>query len=729
MRILLLSGALLLASLLTPPSGAAAPSPDLVRTVTYQGRSLTVRLHPVDLRAPGFEVLVQQPDGSLQPVAAPAPRSYLGSVDGLPSAVASGIVDSDGVVEGQIVFDRGGLWRFDDSSVYETRGLTQPSDYHWPSADNAALNVSVAPGQVGRTSYRWDIGFDLDNAWFTADPIGGSVAKAVDAVELAAVSLLDVYEPDALLRPAVGRVVIRASAAQDPYGTAADLGTLRTEWTTNQTDAGVDDVALFKDGGGGVAYIGAAGTDWGLAVSGGQGAPAIVLRHELGHTWGANDNHTNGPEGATIMSGNAFERFDGTELSAMMRYRDQQQRGSAPFTPVPRFTVPVPPYAALDLVDTMTSGVPYSFRPTANDHDANLDALALASVSARSHLGGQVTRSGDVVTYRPPSVRTRTVDRLSYVVRDATGRTATGIALLRVDPYRSPGSPRTWRRVALLPSVRYSLVNTQSGLGVAPRAPRAERGALLQRASSGSPSVLVAKRGAGYQLRSAASTGCWAAVARTGVRREPCRNVRAQRWLAVAHPKAGTSLVNVQTGRCLEPAGASVFGGARLVQVRCGLSFGQSWRFDPPPVSAWTRATTSAAPVRLRQVSGGLDLGIPDGAGSETALTLRGDAGALTRFTFRQRTGGTEVRNQQTDGCLDVYSDSHTAGDQVGSWSCHGGTNQAWSVLRNPAGGVTLRAVGSGLCLSGQALSGQAGRLVQVTCGLGAAQRWQVLAG
>ncbi|WP_183092748.1 M12 family metallo-peptidase [Nocardioides stalactiti] len=421
------------------PAGRAAAPAEVVRHVTYEGRTLTVRMRPVRTRAPGFEVLVQQGDGDLVPTAAPAARSYLGSVDGLRGALAAGIVRSDGKVEGIIVFDRGGTWQFVDDTVTGTRGLEQPDSFHWPTADDADRNVTVTRGQVGTTTYRWDVAYDLANRWFThPDTIGGSVARALDAVELNTVILLAAYEVDARLRPATGRVVIRGLASAEPYGGYTDLlGKVKTEWETNQSDAGADAVALWQgsDSGGGVAYVNVIGSAWSVSSNGGTGTPWVVTRHEIGHNWGASDNHTNGPEGATIESGNAYHRFDGTELSAIIRLRDDRLGWEVPpFPAVRTLREPVPPYAALDLLRRSTAGVARHFRPTKNDHDANGGLLSLKSVRGRSHLGGRLTRDGNVVTYLPPDVTETSVDWVRYVVRDPSGRTATGVILFRVVP-------------------------------------------------------------------------------------------------------------------------------------------------------------------------------------------------------------------------------------------------------------------------------------------------------
>ncbi|MFE4198085.1 Ig-like domain-containing protein [Paenarthrobacter sp. NPDC056912] len=428
------------AGVVSAPEAIAEDPALLSRTVSYEGKNLTLRLSPVPVHASKFEVLVQQEDGSLAPYTAPAERAYLGSVDEDSGARASGIIDSEGIFQGTVVFDRGGTWFVRDDTVTRTRGLEQPT-FRWPSSEDATRNVSTAPDQVGTTSYGWTLGYDVDNDWFTSAPVNGSVEKALDYIDLAAVSLLDVYESNALLRPSLGRVIIRASPTQDPYvgkDTGQRLVAVRTAWSAGHRDADVDDVALLHGSGeGGLGYVGTAGSmDWGYTVSDSPGSSYVVQRHEFAHTWSVRDNHTNGPEGATIVSGNSYDRFDGTELSAIMRYRD---KNLGKFTNIGRFNPALPPYAALDMVDDLTATVPYPFNPVANDHDANADALSLQSVTTTSALGGTLTRAGDTVTYTPPKVTSpQTLDWAQYVVQDSTGKTATGTMLFRINPTAAP---------------------------------------------------------------------------------------------------------------------------------------------------------------------------------------------------------------------------------------------------------------------------------------------------
>lgn len=704
-------------------AGSLAPSV-LERTVTHDGRSLKVRLSRVNTRAPGFEVLVQQASGALVPAAAPAERSYLGTVDGVPGASAAAVLRSDGKVEGLIVFDRGGTWQFVDSTVVGTRGLTQPTTYRWPSATDASRNVTVVPGQVGSTTYRWSVGYDLANRWFSdAATINGSVARALDAVELNTVILQAAYETDARLRPATGRVIIRASATAEPYaGYASPLGDVREEWRTAQADSGVDAVALWHGAGagGGVAYLSTIASDYGVSSNGGTGAPWVVTRHELGHVWGASDNHTNGPEGATINSGNQFHRFDGTELSAILRLRNNRlARAVSPFEVVPAQTVPLPPYAALDLVIHQTSGTAFRFRPTANDHDANGNALALAGVSSRSQLGGRLSYSGNVVTYVPPQVTSRTTDFVRYVVRDSTGRTATGVVLFRVDPAPQPGPVSSWPSVAVADATGYAVVNTQSGL----RMGRNSAGALVQRGAAGTLTSFKVRRFTGYAIRRVGG-GCLEARSDGSMAIVRCRAIAAQRFRFVKHPVTGTAVVSARFGTCLHPDRASMKSGARIRHRRCGLSLAMSWGVRAPDVSTWRPVSPTAGQRSLVQLGSGRPAGVPAAASGNSALLIREPDGTATRVIIARNANGThQLRNARTGRCYDAYSAA--AGGAVGTYSCGTQDNQQWRVLANPAGGLSFRLVRGGLCL-GVANRSVGTGLTMNACGLGVGVRWRI---
>lgn len=421
----------------TPPSPPAAHQAQrghvLRHTVVSGADRYRLRLHPVDLRGPHFAVLAQQADGSLQPVDVGPTRAYAGSVVGVPSAVAVAVRRRDGGLAGQVTIDGRETLFFDGREVTGTDGTDRPA-YHWPSADDPALDRTVKRSQIEPFTRQWEVGYDLDHSYLGGE-LGGSVDAAMDGVELTTVEMLATYESDARLRPAIGRVVLRSTQATSPYaGREAELSDVRAQWDEALDDDVVDTVAyLHSDGdGGGVAYVGTVGGDYAVSLDG-SGNDIAIIRHELGHTWGPHDDHTNGPEGQTIMSGNDYARFDGTELAAILTTRDERLEDSpGRFPKVRTSRVQLPPYATLDLRDHVHAGATVRVRPTANDLDANGDRVQLRSVPRRSHLGARLRTEGDRVVYRAPrGSAPGTVDWFRYTVSDGHGGVASGVVVLR----------------------------------------------------------------------------------------------------------------------------------------------------------------------------------------------------------------------------------------------------------------------------------------------------------
>lgn len=723
------------ASTTSSASASAAVAGEITQTMTRDGKTVTVRLQPFQLRGPGFEVLVQQPDGTMVKQDVGGERGYLGSVDGDPAATATAILTSSGTLEGSVVFDRGTQWRFTNGTVTEVRGASQPSSFGWPSASNASYNRSTAPGQAGTTTYRWDIGYDLASDWFT-DPntINGSVSKALDTVESTVSEMAALYMTDALLRPALGRVIIRADVARDPYAGGMGLGQLADVWADTQQDAAVDVVVGNSNptGSGGVAYVGTAATGWTSAKASGPWGKPNTVRHEIGHNWGVHDNHTNNPEGSTVNSGNSYARFDGTEVSAILRHRDGVIRN---LTNVGVLSAPLPPYAALDLAEGATSGVTRRVSPIANDHDANADALALASVQPTSKLGGSVTMGADnTISYTPPTVTAAgTVDSVQYVVRDATGRTATGVVEFKVDPYVAPGPATSWPDAPVRTGLQYRITNQQSGLVATARNEDLTSPALVQRPDSrldANRFTLVNAGGNGtspyYRVKNVATGKCMdvnqSVASGTTVIQSTCSDLKSLKWRVVTHPRAGQTLLSVKSGLCLAPQGGSLSSGAPLTQVDCDLSLASAWTVAVPPAAEWQPAPAPNQTTRylLQSRSTGLEAGVT--SNNYFALATAGTGLAVT---FTANPDGTwAIKKAGTNTCMDGYGST-----DLGTWGCSGADNQKWRLLQHPGGGVALQNVRSGTCAQPTGGATTAGTLlVRQPCTDEPTQRWNLVA-
>ena len=103
----------------------------------------------------------------------------------------------------------------------------------------------------------------------------GSMAKAFEQIEYSVSVVRAIYMRDVLLRPYLGRVIVRAILAHDPYTglTQGDyLSAVRLEWNNNHASASTDVVAGVSPSkiGGGLAWVGVVGTSSKYSVSQGN---------------------------------------------------------------------------------------------------------------------------------------------------------------------------------------------------------------------------------------------------------------------------------------------------------------------------------------------------------------------------------------------------------------------------------------------------------------------------
>lgn len=429
----------------------AAPD-TLTQSVSYGGETITLQLKKENLRGAHFEVLVQNSSGGYDAYTPAEERSYLGTVDEYPGAVACGIQMDDGTFKGAVYFDRGGTWFTQGSSVTDTRGLEYSSnfaDFQYPSAP------SVSAGQAGSTTYAYDLGVDVDYGYYSG-PGSSSVAKTFELIEYGISVDRALYMRDAMLRPYLGRVIIRADQIQDPYaglGGAAYLNALKDHWNANHTAANSDLVAGISPGkvGGGLGWVGVVGASNGYSVSdsGSEGYFGVIFRHEMGHNWGCNHSVGGSPEGKGIMGGNLPARFTGCELNDIFAHRDNRISVGGIVDNEGTYTaVNLPPYAALDPVTMEIEAgkvEPVTIDVLANDFDANGHSFTLSSYQTTSSLGYPITVSvgtgangQDELIYS--ALGGSDFDYFSYTIEDSSGQTATGYVVINSIPV----TPRLW---------------------------------------------------------------------------------------------------------------------------------------------------------------------------------------------------------------------------------------------------------------------------------------------
>ncbi len=412
----------------------AAPA-TLTQSVTYNSETITMQLTKEYLRGGHFELLEQNSSGGYDTVTPVDERSYIGTVDEHLGAVSCGILKDDGTFWGVVYFDRGVTWFTLGTAVYETRALDYSNftNFQYPTAP------SVATGQAGTTMYAFDVGIDADYYYYAA---AGSTAAAFEQIEFSTSAVRTIYMRDALLQQYLGRVIIRASLAQDPYEGASDyLGAVRTEWNTNHTGADRDLVASVSPtiAGSGVAWVGVVGTSSAYSINGSNayGDFSIVWRHEMGHNWSNGHYVGNNPEGAGIMGGNAPGRFSGCEVYKVLSHRDSRL---GIFDDLGTYTaIDIPPYAALDATTfTINTVGSVTVDVLGNDYDANGDSLTIAAFDPLSKEGAAITLSSgtgpggrDELIYTP--LNKIGTDSFYYTIVDSLGQTASGVSLIYGD--------------------------------------------------------------------------------------------------------------------------------------------------------------------------------------------------------------------------------------------------------------------------------------------------------
>lgn len=422
-------------SMLISTAAIAAPE-TLTQSVTHEGETITMQLTKENLRGENFELWSQNAAGTYDIIDVVPERSYVGTVDEYPGAISCGILQDNGIFRGAVYFKRGGSWFTSGNSVNSTRGMDAET---W-TGYNVSSSPTVTAGQAGSTMYAYELAVDVDYNYFGS--AGSNNSTAFESIEYSVALVRATYMRDALLRPYLGRVIIRATLEHDPYTGQSQggyLSALKTEWENNQSDTNPDLVAGASPAkiGGGLAWVGTVGTASGYSVSqsGGTGDFNVVFRHEMGHNWGCGHYVGGNPEGTGIMGGNKVGRFTGAELNRIFNHRDSRIALGGILDPEGTYTkVELPPYASMDLIKLkQVEMLQTSIDVLANDFDVNGQAISLQDFDKVSAQGATITQQGQLLTYKPTGSFTGT-DYFTYTIVDTTGKIAEGVAIVDVLP-------------------------------------------------------------------------------------------------------------------------------------------------------------------------------------------------------------------------------------------------------------------------------------------------------
>lgn len=375
------------------------PPQQFTATFTNGSNSITVNFQQHSIRSANFSVIVQDDNGNLNPYVARLSSTYLGTPVGWPGALACATIAPDGVtLRSHIIFEDGYSWS--GSTPLTGGALGGSGDTNW---NKRWPDSTPGPGGAGSNVYAVEVGFDA--AWRYLNAHGLDIDKTIFDIELGLLETNIIYLRDTGIEHLIGRVVIRQSQSKDPYETTGDyLNMVHGQWYFNALPPSTHDTAVVITPlqSGGFSTVRTIGTVDARSSVGASDDPYIVLRHELGHGWGASDYHGSMAEGVTIMNGNQLARISSPELAAMISHRNAKVSS---FDNLGPYSFPIPPRASLDIA-YVPEGRSVAIDVLSNDHDANGDAITILDFDTTSTLanfdgialtpigtGGTVSRS------------------------------------------------------------------------------------------------------------------------------------------------------------------------------------------------------------------------------------------------------------------------------------------------------------------------------------------------
>ena len=409
-----------------------------VHTLSSDDESFTINFSRFSSRGPLFEVALQQSDGSFQVVDAGEPRTYIGTVDGQPGAVAACVRRSDGEIYTRMTFETGFEWiDYNGELRIEERELT-PS---WPT-------FGLRDGGAGHDLYAQDLFIDVPSRYYGT--VGATPETCLEMIDFSMTAINLIYFRDVNLFNRIGRVSIRADEDEDPYVVAnnsrpdlLDIVEVESQpWIGGPDSATDHDLATVVQsliGGGisrGVGTIGRGVSANGAFDRGDFSSPA---RHELAHGWGVDHFDGRGPdeelspEGRTINSGNGLAKMSAPEMQLALNERDN----TVSFLTNLATTAPdMPPRAADDRlrIDEIIVGQTFQVDPLINDNDSNGEALSIVSANATSHLGATVSYNENMLEVTFPASYAYGYDYFRYQISDESGRTSTAVVHMQVEP-------------------------------------------------------------------------------------------------------------------------------------------------------------------------------------------------------------------------------------------------------------------------------------------------------
>ena len=383
--------------------------------VVLEGQPASLLLAPHSLRADDFQAWGRGAGGVLTPIDAPTPRTYRGTIDGIPGGEVAATVRGRDIEAWIRTPD--GLWGIQSAGTF-VEAAAPGTHVVYRADDILPTNMICGSSQIQQAEPAGivaggseptcdvavaEIAIDTDFEYFLA--CNGSDADTIVDIESVMNAVDFIYVRDVEITYVITRIIVQ-NDVNDPYA-ATDFSSALTEfrdwWNVNHNpqnsppDPVMYDVAHFmtgKDSRGviGVAWLGVIcnlSTAYGLSYSKFTGnfvQRVALTAHELGHNWGA--GHCNPSGDCAIMCSSIsgcsqqLTNFGTDSMLAITNHRDTRiclDLASAPQSTTRSFSfdIPTPPTDMLAANDRFGESVdasgPYLLvgAPRAEDLDDN----------------------------------------------------------------------------------------------------------------------------------------------------------------------------------------------------------------------------------------------------------------------------------------------------------------------------------------------------------------------
>jgi len=424
---------------------------DFTTTVEIDGAPRKLKLKKHSIRGSNFELLIQVEGGELIETDPGPVITYRGYVEDSPETLVAATLLPSGI-KAKLFPKKGTGWSISpmkevdhgagrQEHIVFSQADSEPPDFH---GDNEPIQIPgeplISPYSCGMTlpdalvksslvvDCLLEAEFAVDLEYYYYTWMGSSVAACNAAVATTINEMNIIYNRSLGVSLVQGRTIIRTDSGSCPYYSSTSslelLGLLAGEWTTNQSDS-THDVCTIVNGyrfGGGWAYVATVGSGGYSSVCPWPGGVFTeILKHEMGHNFGALDMHANCLQDYTIMCGNAHWYFADETQQSIQIFIDTLTC----LDPVAGAAGQLVPFAALDEIILDRSAAAENIDVMANDSDGNCETISIDSYDSVSTFGGNITQSGDELVYDPSTASivygvNSNADTFYYNITDGT---------------------------------------------------------------------------------------------------------------------------------------------------------------------------------------------------------------------------------------------------------------------------------------------------------------------